>query len=591
MTVLDLDLAALSSAYAEKSLKPADVISQIKQRIAETGQYNAWIHVLSDDELQPYIERLASFDPAALPLWGIPFAIKDNIDLAAIPTTAACPDFTTLPDESATVVAKLIDAGAIPIGKTNLDQFATGLVGTRSPYGCTHNAINPAMVSGGSSAGSAVALKLGLCSFSLGTDTAGSGRVPAALNGLIGFKPTRGWLSTSGVVPACRTLDCVSVFANSVDEARIIANIAAGFDATDAYARDLIFSGFDTVKPRYGQLDEVALQACDETHKSAYESLMAQLPQASTCDTTFLFEAADLLYQGPWLAERYAGLSDFLQTNRESFLPTTAGIIDGGARFTAVEAFLAQYKMADLCRQTEELFTTIDVLVLPTVPTHYSIEEVEQEPLSTNAHLGVYTNFVNLLDLCAIAIPAGDLPDGMPFGVTLVTTAGRDHALLDLAESLLKTDFAKGAESSHGNKDVALSSGLCARPGEFLLAVCGAHLTGQPLNSQLTDRDGYLVRQGTTSEYYRLFALPDNKRPALIRDTENGQPIEVEVWSIPAHTVGSFMQGVAPPLGIGSVELSDGVWVKGFIAEPVSTVGAIEITDFGGWKGYLAAKA
>ncbi len=577
MTVLDLDFAALRSAYAEKSLTPADVISQIKEHIAESGQYNVWIHVLSDDELQPYLERLASFDSTALPLWGIPFAIKDNIDLSGIATTAACPDFSTVPDKSATVVAKLIDAGAIPIGKTNLDQFATGLVGTRSPYGATRNALNPAMISGGSSAGSAVAVKLGLCSFSLGTDTAGSGRVPAALNGLIGFKPTRGWLSTSGVVPACRTLDCVSVFAKSVDEVRIVANIAAGFDATDAYSRDIAFSGFDTAKPRYGLLDEVALQACDKAHKSAYESFVAQLPDANTCDTTFLFEAAELLYQGPWLAERYAGLSDFLKTNRDSFHPTTAGIIEGGAGFTAVEAFLAQYKLADLRRQTEKLFTAIDVLVLPTVPAQYSIEEVEQEPLSTNAHLGVYTNFVNLLDLCAIAIPADDLPDAMPFGVTLVTTAGRDHALLDLAETLLPC-----------KKGVAMSSGLRARPGEFLLAVCGAHLTGQPLNGQLTDRGGYLVQRDTTSENYRLYALADNKRPALIRDTQDGQRIEVEVWSIPTHTVGSFMQGVLPPLGIGSVELSDGIWVNGFIAEPVATVGSSEITAFGGWTNYVS---
>jgi len=578
LTVLDLDFAALSRAYAEKSLTPADVISQIKERIAETGQHNAWIHVLSEAELEPYIERLSSFAPAALPLWGIPFAIKDNIDLAGIPTTAACPDFSTVPEASATVVAKLVEAGAIPIGKTNLDQFATGLVGTRSPYGPTRNALNPAMVSGGSSAGSAVAVKLGLCSFSLGTDTAGSGRVPAALNGLIGFKPTRGWLSTSGVVPACRTLDCVSIFANSVEEARIVANIAGGFDTTDAYARDITFSGFDTAKPRYGLLDDVALQACDKAHKSAYDSFVAQLPLANTCDTAFLLEAAELLYQGPWLAERYAGLTDFLRSNRDSFLPTTLGIIEGGVRFSAVEAFAAQYKLADLHRQTAQLFAAIDVLVLPTVPTNYLIDEVERDPLSTNAHLGVYTNFVNLLDLCAIAIPADDLPDGMPYGVTLVTTAGRDHALLDLAESLLSC-----------SRDIAPSSGLCARPGEFLLAVCGAHLTGQPLNGQLTDRGGYLVRQGTTSEHYRLYALPDNKRPALIRDTENGQPVEVEVWSIPAHTVGSFMQGVLPPLGIGSVELSDGVWVNGFIAEPLATEGSSEITAFGGWKGYLAA--
>ncbi|XOV85718.1 MAG: allophanate hydrolase [bacterium] len=577
--MLDLDLAALRSAYAEKSLAPADVIARIKARIAATQTYNVWIYVLSDEELQPYVDRLESLDPAASPLWGIPFAIKDNIDLAGIPTTAACPDFSTVPEESASVVVKLIAAGAIPMGKTNLDQFATGLVGTRSPYGPVRNAINPAMISGGSSAGSAVAVKLGLCSFSLGTDTAGSGRVPAALNGIVGFKPTRGWLSTSGVIPACRTLDCVSIFANSVDDARIVADIASGFDATDVYSREITFSGFDTVHPRYGRLDDVALQPCDHAHKSAYETFVAQLPNAHTCNTAFLFEAAELLYQGPWLAERYAGLAEFVKTNKVSFFPTTLGIIEEGARFTAAEAFRAQYRLAELRRQTQALFKSIDVLVLPTVPTNYMIEEVAQDPLNTNAHLGAYTNFVNLLDLCAVAIPADNFPDGLPFGVTLVGAAGCDHALLDLAESLM-----------HCDKDSVQNSDLRARPGEFLLAVCGAHLTGQPLNSQLTDRGGYLVRQGTTSDYYRLYALPDNKRPALIRDTQNGQPIEVEVWSIPAHTVGSFVQGVLPPLGIGSVELSDGVWVNGFIAEPISTGDSKEITAYGGWNHYVAAK-
>lgn len=581
MTALDLDITELRQAYVEKRATPEDVVAQIKQRIAETDQYNAWIHVLSDEEMQPYIQRLQSSDPTSLPLWGIPFAIKDNIDLAGCPTTAGCPDYSYVPEKSAFVVEKLIDAGALPVGKTNLDQFATGLVGTRSPRGSTRNALNPAMISGGSSAGSAVAVKLGLCSFSLGTDTAGSGRVPAALNALIGLKPSRGWLSTSGVVPACRTLDCVSVFANTVGEARIVTNTAAGFDPADGYSRDISFSGFDVNKPRYGQLDTVALQACDEAHKHAYAKFVEQLPNVNTYETSFLFEAAQLLYQGPWLAERYAGLSDFLKTNRDSFHPITADIIEGGAGFSADEAFRAQYKLAALRRQTEQLFAQIDVLILPTVPTNYSIEQVEQEPLATNAHLGVYTNFVNLLDLCAVAIPAGQVANDMPFGVTLVATAGRDYALLDLAESLLGTA---------GTEEVASRSGLNARPGEFLLAVCGAHLNGQPQNSQLTDRGGYLVRQCTTSENYRLYALPDNKRPALVRNSENGRRQEVEVWSIPTHTVGSFMQGVLPPLGIGSVELSDGVWVNGFIAESVSTIGSKEITAYEGWRHYIAAQ-
>ncbi|MFK7912768.1 MAG: allophanate hydrolase [Pseudomonadales bacterium] len=580
---MEMTIAALRAHYASGALRPQDVLTEIRRRIDEHAPYNAWLHVLSENALQPYLDKLEHMDPEDSPLWGIPFAIKDNIDLAGCPTTAACPDFSYVPEQSATVVAKLIGAGALPIGKTNLDQFATGLVGTRSPHGPTRNAIDPKMISGGSSAGSAVALKLGHCCFSLGTDTAGSGRVPAALNGLVGFKPTRGWLSTSGVVPACRTLDCVSVFAHSVADARDVLNVAGGFDSADTYSRRLQFAGFDANKPRYGMLNEQSLEACHFAYKDAYDSWMAELPAVRVCDTSFLLDAAALLYQGPWLSERYAALSEFMAEHRDSVYPTTRSIIENGAAFSAESAFKGQYQLAALRRRAETLFESIDVLVVPSVPAAYTIAQVEKEPIDTNAHLGTYTNFVNLLDLCAVAIPAEAQVHGLPFGVTLIAPAGRDHALLDLAASMLGSGPAASLESADLLPE--------ARPGEFHLAVCGAHLDGQPLNSQLTERGGYLLWEGSTSPDYRLYALPDNKRPAMIRDAQQGQAIEVEVWSIDSAAVGSFLRGVAPPLGLGSVELSNGAWVNGFIAEPVATEGAAEVTHLGGWRSHLAARS
>ena len=567
---MDLSVAGLAQAYGTGVVTPDEVLAQVKEAIMRGEGHCAWIHPLDEAALAPYLERLETLDPDAHPLWGVPFAIKDNIDLAGCPTTAACPAYAYVPEASATVVERLLAAGAVPLGKTNLDQFATGLVGTRSPYGAMRNAIDPDYIAGGSSGGSAVAVKLGMCSFALGTDTAGSGRIPAAFNALVGFKPSFGWWSARGVVPACRTLDCVSVFARSVADARAVAGVAGGFDGSDTYSRHIDFAGFDVSRPRVGVIDPGRVSACDGDHASAYRAFLASVDDAQVeIDPAPLFKAGRLLYEGPWLSERFAVLETFMASHRDEMHPVTRDIVAGGAAPTAAAAFRAQYELAGLKREASRMFETADVLMLPTAPTIFTIAEVERDPVATNSRLGVFSNFVNLLGLCALAIPAGKLPHGLPSGVTLIAPAGRDHALLDYGARLLGESVVVGE-----------------RPGETHIAVCGAHLSGQPLNAELTWRGGYLVRGARTNGLYRLFALPDGKRPALIRDASGGAAIEVEVWSLPTSAVGAFLAGVAPPLGLGSIELSDGAWVSGFIAEPGAVTGATEITRFGGWRAY-----
>ena len=570
---MNLSIATLTEAYASAAITPREVFEQVGEAIRRGAGHCAWIHLLEDAALANHLDRLATLDPAEHPLWGVPFAIKDNIDLAGCPTTAACPAYSYVPKESATVVDRLLAAGAVPVGKTNLDQFATGLVGTRSPYGAMRNAIDPDYIAGGSSGGSAVAVKLGMCSFALGTDTAGSGRIPAGFNGLVGFKPSFGWWSARGVVPACRTLDCVSVFAGSVADARAVAGVAGGFDFGDAYSRRIDFAGFDVSRPRAGVIDPERVSPCDADHAAAYRAFLASVEDTQVdIDPAPLFKAGRLLYEGPWLAERFAVLETFMAYRSDDMHPVTRDIIAGGEGPSAASAFHAQYELAELKREASRIFETADVLILPTAPTIFTIKEVERDPVATNSRLGVFANFVNLLDLCALAIPAGTLPTGLPFGVTLIAPAGRDHALLDYGARLLGESVATGE-----------------RPGETHIAVCGAHLSGQPRNGELTRLDGYLVRSARTSARYRLYALPDGKRPALIRDETDGAAIAVEVWSLPTTAVGAFLAGIGQPLGLGRIELSDGAWVGGFIAEPVAVVGATEITRFGGWRAYRAS--
>ena len=382
--------------------------------------------------------------------------------------------------------------------------------------------------------------------------------LPAAFNGLVGFKPSFGWWSARGVVPACRTIDCVSVFAGSVADARAVAGAAGGFDFGDAYSRRIEFTGFDVARSRAGAIDPERVAACDADHASAYRTFLASTDETQVeIDPAPLFEAGRLLYEGPWLAERFAVLESFMADRYDDMHPVTRDIIAGGAAPSAASAFRSQYELAERKREASRIFETVDVLILPTAPTIFTIKEVEREPVATNSRLGIFANFVNLLDLCALAIPAGTLPTGLPFGVTLIAPAGKDHALLDYGARLLGESTASGE-----------------RPGETHIAVCGAHVSGQPRNGELTRRGGYLIRSTRTSTCYRLYALPDGKRPALIRNETGGAAIAVEVWSLPTSGVGTFLAGIGPPLGLGRIELSDGAWVGGFIAEPGATVGA-----------------
>ena len=606
-------IAGLRAAYAAGRALPRTVIGRVAERAAG-DRHGVWIHRLGRGALDAHLARIEKQDARQAALWGVPFAIKDNVDLADTPTTAGCPGFAYTPVRSATVVERLLAAGAVPVGKTNMDQFATGLVGVRSPYGATCNAVAPEYIAGGSSSGSAVAVKLGMAAFAIGTDTAGSGRVPAAFNGLVGFKPSRGWWSTRGVVPACRTLDCVSVFTRNVADARTVADIAGGFDEEDTYARRVEFSDFDALNARFAFADPASLSFLgNEAYRALYRDFVAGLPNARTIDVAPFLAAGKLLYDGPWLAERQAAVGDFIESNPTSVLPVTRSVIQAGRRPSATACFEAQYRLAELKRQADMVFVKSDVLVLPTAPTIYRHAEVERDPVGTNASLGEYTNFVNLLDLCAVAIPAGHTPDGLPFGITLMAPAGYDYEAIPAGHTPDGLPFGitpgKSGHTPDGlpfgitlmapaGYDYALLNAAAALRGEPIvacpdqlrIAVCGAHMAGQPLNGDLVRRGAYLVSQTRTASNYRLYALPDGKRPALVRTDGEGAAIEVEVWSLPAREAGGFLATIAPPLGLGSVELRDGQWVNGFIAEGRAVAGAVDVTVFGGWRSYRSSR-
>jgi allophanate hydrolase len=598
-----MDITSLHEAYASGQSTLSSVVAEIHTRIAAEGIHPVWISLVPAEQSLQRAAELEALDPAdrsKLPLYGIPFAIKDNMDVAGLPTTVGCPAYAFTPTESATVVTRLEAAGAILIGKTNMDQFATGLVGTRSPYGAPSSVFNPLFISGGSSSGSAVAVASGLVTFALGTDTAGSGRVPAMFNNLIGVKPTRGVLSTRGVFPACRTLDCVSVFAETSLDASLVLTAARGFDAEDPYSRVPAIGAQATpwsaaTTFRFGVPAAFALNFFGDTHnpalfQAAADKLISLGGEPVEIDLAPFLAAAQLLYKGPWVAERYAAIFPFIQQHADDMDPTVAKIISGATTYSAADTFTAAYKLEELRAKTKPVWQIIDVMVLPTAPRTYTLAEIAANPIELNSNLGIYTNFVNLLDLSAIAVPTGLRPDGLPFGVSLIAPAFHDAGLLTLADRLHR---ATTTTLSGGSRKLAETKPLApAMPpaGTLLMAVVGAHLSGQPLNWQLTQRGGRLVRTCRTHPDYKFYALKGTlpPKPGLVHTPGcDGPGIELEIWALPEDTVGSFVEGVPSPLCIGTLRLEDGSQVKGFLAEPAGIENATEITHFGGWRKYL----
>jgi allophanate hydrolase len=592
----NLLISELREHYRAGRLTPTQLIEHLMRAADSAPSRNVWITRLSRDQVLGYLDALKLRRIEDQPLYGIPFVLKDNIDLAGVPTTAACPGYSYVPQRSATVVQKLLDAGAIPLGKTNLDQFATGLVGTRSPYGACRNSFNDAYISGGSSAGSAVAVATGLASFSLGTDTAGSGRVPAAFNNIIGLKPSLGRLSTQGVVPACRSLDCVSIFTLTAEDAATVLSVAEGFDAADSYSRPLrnrSINGLRFGVPRAHQLQFHGDQEYSRSFAAAISRAEELGGTPVEIDFAPFLEAARLLYEGPWLAERYAAVGSILETNPEAVLTVTRQIIESAKSASAVAAFQGQYRLMGLKRICDEIWPQVDFILTPTAPTIYTIAAVQADPIKLNAHLGYYTNFMNLLDLAGVAVPAGFRDDGLPFGVTLVGPNSTDRGLLEFAGRLHRAGVntlgaLKSAQPSASAQVQPAQETATLPPGHMTIAVCGAHMSGLPLNHQLRERGAYLLRSTRTAANYRFFALPGGppQRPGLIRVADGGAGVELEVWAIPAEQLGSFAAGIPAPLGLGKLELEDGTHTLGFICEGYATEGAIDITAYGGWREF-----
>ena len=594
MNDLPFSFAALRAAFAS-GVRVEDVAAEALRRIAACADPAVWISRFADDEVLARaraLDALSCEERACLPLFGMPFAIKDNIDVAGLPTSAGCPAYAYAPRESAAVVARLIAAGAVPFGKTNLDQFATGLVGTRSPHGAPRSVFNADYVSGGSSSGSAVAVAGGLVSFALGTDTAGSGRVPAAFNNIVGLKPSRGLLSTRGVVPACRSLDCVSIFALNAGDAAEIFDAAAVFDVADSYARARMpetppvpGAGFVFAVPRAADMKFFGDDEAARLFGEAIERLEAMGGQARRIDFSLFAEAAALLYEGPFVAERMAAVGTFIEMHAASVDPTVRSIVMGGKARSAVETFEALYRLEALQRRAATLFADIDVLAVPTAPTIYRVDEVAADPVKLNARLGTYTNFMNLLDMAGIAVPAGIDARGLPFGITLCAPSFSEARLVALASTFAAAQgLAPGAPWLKGS---AVDEGFIE------LAVCGAHMSGLPLNHELTSRGAMFVERTCSAPCYRFHALAGGPpfRPGMVRVVEGGASIELEVWRLPRAAFGGFIAGVPQPLCIGTVELAGGRKVKGFLCEESGLAGADDITALGGWRAYMARDA
>ncbi|MBP2847294.1 allophanate hydrolase [Dickeya oryzae] len=571
------------------------VLELLKEHIHSLStEDNAWLVIASESQLRTQLDYLLPLyrdNPEAYPLFGIPFAVKDNIDVAGWPTSAACPAFTYIAEKDATAVARLKAAGAVLIGKTNLDQFATGLVGTRSPFGVVPNTFNSAYVSGGSSSGSASVVARGFVPFAFGTDTAGSGRVPAGFNNIVGLKPTKGWLSAKGVVPACRLNDSLSVFALTVEDAFYIATLAGEEDIKDAYSR----VNPATAPAAMPQPPIFAIPAelkffGDEQAQNAWHEALKVL---HTCGVTLkpidfscFYQLAEQLYQGPWVAERTAAVGDILQ-HPEQMDPTVYTIISAGLNYSAEDAFKAEYLRAELTRQIQIALSDVNALVVPTSPTIHTIEEMKQEPIRFNSQYGTYTNFTNLADLSALALPAPFRQDGLPAGITLIAPAWHDRALATFG---LYWQQQLGLPlGATGHSLTSSSVSLPVSIHHVRVAVVGAHLRNMPLNFQLINRNAVFVEETETAPCYRLYALANTQpaKPGIARHT-SGAAITVELWDIPLARFGEFVAEIPAPLGIGALELGDGRWVKGFICEPIALNNATDITEFKGWRNWIA---
>jgi len=581
-----MSIEGLLAGYRDGSQDPAEVVAHAYER-ARSAAGPAWISLVAWSHVKAWLAQLRVVSPQ-LPLYGVPFAVKDNIDLAGTPTTAACPAFAYTPQRSAFVVARLMAAGAIPIGKTNMDQFATGLTGTRTPYGACPSVADPRYISGGSSSGSAVAVADGTVPFALGTDTAGSGRVPAAFNAIVGFKPSVGLIGASGVVPACRSLDCVSVLTNDVASAARVLAVAAGPDPADPYSRappprpaDALPWGAAGARIAVPHADQ--MEFCgDERAAAAWQHARARGAalgwQLVEIDFAPFAEAAALLYGGPWVAERYAAVGAFVAAHEGDVDPIVREVIMAGRDISAVDAFKARHRLAELALQTAAVWEQADALLLPTAPTLFTAAEIADQPIARNALLGTYTNFVNLLDLCAVAVPASVQSDGQPFGVSLIAPAGADGALLALA--------------AHWRDEHPGQAAGTDGAGTVALAVVGAHLSGEPLNGQLVALGARLLETVRTAPTYRLYELPDAEpaKPGLVGGgTPAGDGIEVEIWELRTEALGRLVAGVSAPLAIGTITLADGRSVKGFICEADAVAGARDITAHGGWRAYRTA--
>ncbi|AYD03984.1 allophanate hydrolase [Neorhizobium sp. NCHU2750] len=579
----------------------ADIVERVFDRIAEVDDPGIFIHIADKQSVLAEAGKLGSFDPQK-PLFGIPFAVKDNIDVAGMPTTAACPDYAYPATVDATVVRLLKRAGALVIGKTNLDQFATGLVGVRSPYPIPRNAIDPALVPGGSSSGSAIATAQGIVCFALGTDTAGSGRIPAGLNNIVGLKPSVGALSAAGVIPACRTLDCVSIFALTVEDAWAVFSVAARPDASDAYSKTVPAIGFGSApatltigvpaKEDLKFFGDTAMEAAYAEALSTLTELGHRLVEISFSD---FYKLADLLYEGAWVAERYAAVKEFFDVHEESFHPVTRKIYGAAKALSAADAFDGFYALQALKKKLEPVIDALDLFCVPTAPRHYTVAELEAEPIRENSRLGTYTNFVNLLDMCGIAVPTGTRKDGLPASVTLLAASGKDGLTATIARDLHVASGLPLGATGWAQPVPAIIEPENSADDMIDIVVVGAHLSGMQLNHQLIELGGEFSRVASTSSDYRLYALAGTvpPKPGMVRaKVGQGKEIDVEVWRLPPAAFGRFVAAIPAPLGIGTISLADGTSAKGFLCEQVAVEsGAIDISHHGGWRAFCAVAA